>query len=78
MRTLSALQTTVLSAPYQQPFFVHIAYSNLRNVRVACPDSDGRPLSATGDTENVQISLWFGRTNRQTDKPNLYIDFFFD
>ena len=68
MRTLSALKTTVLSAPYQQPFFVHIACSNLRNVRVACPDSVGRPLSATGDTENVQISLWFGCTDRQIDR----------
>ena len=30
--------------------------------------TDGRPLSATGDTENVQISLWFGRTDKQTSQ----------
>ena len=37
------------------PIFVHIAYSNLRDVRIACPISAGRPLSGTGVTENVRV-----------------------
>jgi len=70
VRTLSALQKTVLSAPCQHSFFVYKAYSNLWNVRIACPDSAGRPLSATGIQKMSRERYGLGV---QTDKQTKFI-----
>ena len=56
------------------PIFVHIAYSNLRDVRIACPISAGRPLSGTGVTENVRVLDGLDvQTDKHTNKLNFIL-----